>query len=105
MSAPSRFQQSLTLLSTADSKVRAASSINPNALVGIAPRLAFYARRTAALINHSHAAACVRVAIVAFAVVRGAGDSLNRTATVPVATATTTASNNKVGAATAVHPN
>ena len=104
VSAPFPLQQSLTLLSTADSKVRAASSINPNALVGVAPCLAFYARRTAALIDHSHAAACVRIAVVAFAVVRGARDGLNWAATVPITASSATAPYHEVGSASAIYP-
>lgn len=58
-----------------DDEVRPAAAINPDAAPIIAPAVALPARRSASLIHHAHAVACVSGAVVPVAVIGGAGDS------------------------------
>src|SRR4051794_2610792 len=89
--------------SSAYSEISTAAMIDPDASLIVAPTVALLATRIASLPAHLHTAPYIRAAIVAAAIIGGAGDRLASaivSAVVPIVPAV----HHEVGTAAVVHP-
>ena len=90
---------------SAQSKIRAAPAVYPNASLVVTPGRALRTRRTTALIQQRHAPARVGVAIMPPSIIRGTSDCAAAYRRTVIPTTLTAAANREIRAAPAVHPN
>jgi len=90
---------------SAQSKIRAAPAVYPNASLVVTPGRALRTRRTTALIQQRHAPASVGVAIMPPSIIRGTSDCAAAYRRTVIPTTLTAAANREIRAAPAVHPN
>jgi hypothetical protein len=104
-----------TTAAAARNKVRAAATVNPDAIAVPSPRLPLGARRAASLLYKLDASSCIGIAILASSIVGRAGNRLAciaaaivpawaTLARTPVATTTSAAARNEVRTAATVNP-